>query len=667
MDDGGEEKVLRNTLLSCLFCLLCSLLPAYSQGGEVLIAANAGVQNAAPENTMIALELAVEQGAKALKVDVRSTKDGQLVLMRDETIDRTTNGYGTLRNILFDELQLYDAGSWLSDKFRGETVPLLKEALRFAKLNNLKLILDVQESGLEKSIMDLLQSTDMLREIYLWGALANLREMEPSIVGPKLVFLAVDNLTSAEIADAHTRGAQVMTSLLGCDDRERIKTVAQLGPDVLLVDYPAVVVEALSRFGRQSINIKKIKKREALPDRLQASQPGQPSTESRKTSEEKEEGFDPLDPIHSLYNFLLGERLGEGGLDKSQEGLPPDLREKLLSLSRTLKEPGLEEKGFFARRWRTLNKELEEGEVGESRKAALMMAALPPEAVLPVLLKALEYKRPAVKANAAWSLGLVGDAKALPGLVNHLWDEDIAVRREAVLALGRLRRPEAVEPLRKVLTSKMDAAVIYDAARALGWIASPEATADLIKVMEMDPDWRIKGACARALGRIGEERGARPLARLFPQEPGDPVAPWAKDLAGWALSELKETPADVLLENMRVSSEGTRRRICWAMIRMGEATIPVLYKALRDPHPEVRRRAVETLGWMGADKAVPSLIRIAKENPPQSDKLKRTAIWALGKIGDPAAEKVLDEIIKNEKDKKTKEMAEEAILRLARK
>ncbi|HHT9132541.1 MAG TPA: glycerophosphodiester phosphodiesterase, partial [Candidatus Tripitaka californicus] len=355
MDDGGEEKVLRNTLLSCLFCLLCSLLPAYSQGGEVLIAANAGVQNAAPGNTMIALELAVEQGAKVLKVDVRSTKDGQLVLMRDETIDRTTNGYGTLRNILFDELQLYDAGSWLSDKFRGETVPLLREALRFAKLNRLKLILDVQESGLEKSIMDLLQSTDMLREVYLWGALANLREMEPSIVGPKLVFLAVDSLAPADIADAHTRGAQVMTSLPGCDDRERIKTVAQLGPDVLLVDYPAVAVEALGRFGGQSINIKKIKKREALPDKLQASQPVPPSTESRKTSEEKEEGFDPLDPIHSLYNFLLGERLGKGGLDKSQEGLPPDLREKLISLSRTLKEPGLEEKGFFARRWRTLN------------------------------------------------------------------------------------------------------------------------------------------------------------------------------------------------------------------------------------------------------------------------------------------------------------------------
>lgn len=665
MGDGVEEKVLRNTLLLCLFCFLCSLLPAYSQGGEVFIAANAGVQNAVPENTMIALELAVEQGAKALKIDVRSTKDGQLVLMRDETIDRTTNGYGTLRNILFDELQLYDASSWLSNKFRGETVPLLKEALRFAKLNRLKLILDVQESGLEKSIMDLLQSTDMLREVYLWGALANLREIEPSIVGPKLVFLAADSLTPAEIADARARGAQVMTSILGCDDRERIKAVAQLGPDILLVDYPAVAVEALGRFGRQSINIKKIKKREALPDRLQASQPGPPSTESHKTSEEKEEGFDPLDPIHSLYNFLLGERLGEGGLDKSQEGLPPDLREKLISLSRTLKEPGLEEKGFFAKRWRALNNELEEGEVEESRKAALMMAALPPEAVLPVLLKALGYKRHAVRANAAWALGLVGDAKALPSLVNHLWDEDIAVRREAVLALGRLKRPEAVEPLRKVLTSKMYP-VTYDAARALGEIGSPEASGDLITVMEAwDTDGRVKGACARALGKLGEERAAAPLGRLLLQPVGVPVEAWVKDLAVWALSEIKEPPSGVFLENMRAPTEGTRRRICWAMVRMGEVAIPILYKALRDPNPEVRRRAVETLGWLGNEKAVPSLIRIAKEKPPQSDKLKRTAVWALGKIGDPRAEKVLDEIIKNEKDNKTKEMAEEARLRLS--
>ncbi|MFN3466695.1 MAG: glycerophosphodiester phosphodiesterase, partial [Candidatus Brocadiales bacterium] len=225
---GVEEKVLRNTLLSCLFCLLCSLLPALHQlgagpadfrRGEVLIAANAGVQNAAPENTMTALELAVEQGAKALKVDVRGTKDEKLVLMRDDTIDRTTNGYGTLRHMLFDELQLYDAGSWLSDRFQGETVPLLKEVLRFAKLNRLKLILDVKEHGLEKSIIDLLQSTDMMREVYLWGTLSNLREIEPSIIGPKLVFLSVDNLTPAEIDDIHARGAHVMTSLLGCDDR----------------------------------------------------------------------------------------------------------------------------------------------------------------------------------------------------------------------------------------------------------------------------------------------------------------------------------------------------------------------------------------------------------------------------------------------------------------
>jgi glycerophosphoryl diester phosphodiesterase len=663
-----EKRPLKNSLLLFLFCLFFCLRPAHAEvTSGVIIAANAGVQCAAPENTMAALELAVEQGAKVLKIDVRSTKDGKLVLMRDETIDRTTNGHGILRGILFDELRLYDAGFWLSDKFKGETVPLLREVLRFAKLNRLKLILDVHEHGLEKSILSLLEATDTMREVYLWGALADVREIEPSIIGPKLVFLSPDNLTPAEIGDAHARGAQVMTSILNCDDRGQIEAVAKRGPDILLVDYPAVAAEALGRFSKQPISVVKIKKRGALPEGWQSSLSNMPSPKPKGASGEKED-FDLLDPVHSLYNFLLGGGFKKEDLDESQEDLPLELREKLITLRRSLREPGLEEKGFLARRWRTINKGLEEGEVEESRKAALTLAALPPEAVLPVLLKALEYKRPAVRANAAWAIGLVGDVRALPGLVNHLWDKEIEVRREAALALGRLKNPEAVEPLRKVLMSNTEAPVRYDAARALGEIASPAATADLIWVMERSEDWQLKGACARALGRIGEGKAAKPLAKLLLQESGDPATPWAKDVAGWALSELKEPPLDALMEVLRFGTVSTKSRASWAMVRMGGVSIPVLHRVLRDPHPVLRQRAIETLGWLGSDKAVPSLIRIVKENdPPQPDKVRSTAIWALGRIADSRAEKVLDEVAKNEKNNEIKEMAEEAILRLSQK
>ena len=668
-----EEKLLRNTpLFLSLFCLLYGLSPAYSQVSSVIIiAADAGVKYAAPENTMPALEMAAEQGAKALKVDVRSTKDGKLVLMRDETIDRTTNGHGILKNISFDELSIYDAGSWLSDKFKGETVPLLKEVLRFAKLNHLKLILDVHEYGLESAIISLLESSEMMKEVYLWGTLANLREIEPSIIGPKLILLSPDSLTSSEIGDIHARGAQVVTPLLNCDDRERIRAMVQLGPDIILVDYPAVAYEALSLFVKQPSNVIKIKKRAALPDMPKAERMALPNdapdalSESAGPTEEKG-GFDLLDPINSIYN-LLGNRFGEKDSGESGNKLPPDLAEKLVPLKRALKEPGLENKGFLGRKWRVLNKGLEEGAVEESRQAALSLAALPKEAVLPVLLKALDYKRPAVRANAAWALGIVGDTRALPGLIERLWDKDLEVRRESILALGRLKNPEAVEPLRKVLTSRMAASVIYDAARALGSIGSPEAVGDLIRVMDRDPDWKIKGACAKALGRIGEGRSEKPLGKLLLQVSDDPDALWAKDVAIWALSELKEPPIDTLLELLRFGNSSTKSRACWAMVRMGEVSMPGLVRALRDPNPQIRQRAAETMGWLRSEKAVPSLIRIAKENPPQADKLRSTAVWALGKIGDSRAEKVLDEIASNEEDKKIKEMAEEAILRLSQK
>ncbi len=614
---------------------------------------------------MVSLELAVEQGAKVLKVDVRGTNDGKIVLMKDETIDRTTNGHGTLKKILFDELRLYDAGSWLSDRFKGETVPLLREVLRFAKLNQIKLILDVREHGLEVPILGLLESTDMLKDVYLWGTLSNLREKEPSIVGPKLVFLSPDRLTPSEIEDAHARGMQVMTSLLGCDDLEEIRKVARNGADVLLVDFPAVAAEALDQPGAQ--RIKKIKKREPLRDAPWKRQAGEDTGEPAEDVIEEKEGFDLLDPVHSIYNFLLGGALREEEVDKSQRGLPLSEREKLIALRRALKEPGLEEKGFFARRWRTLNKGLGEGEVEESRRAALMLAALPPEAVLPTLLKGLEYKRPAVRANSAWALGLVGDAKAIPKLIDHLWEEDLWVRREVILALGRIKHPDTVEPLRKVLTSKMDISVIYDAARALGEIGVVEAVGDLIRLMEKERSWLIKGGCASALSKIKDERAVEPLGRLLLQESGDPDAYWVKDVAAWALSDLGKPAGEMLIRAMRSQSEETRRRASWAMVRMGEPALPFLTKTLRDPDPTVSKKAAEALGWLGNEQVVPSLIRIIQDSPPELDGLRRSAVWALGKIGDPRAEKVLDRITRSEEDKKIKEMAEEAILRLSQK
>ena len=87
------------------------------------ISAHRGYSAAAPENTIAALEAARLAGATVAEIDVRLCRDGELVLMHDATIDRTTDGSGPVGALSLAELRRLDAGSWFDRKFAGTPVP----------------------------------------------------------------------------------------------------------------------------------------------------------------------------------------------------------------------------------------------------------------------------------------------------------------------------------------------------------------------------------------------------------------------------------------------------------------------------------------------------------------------------------------------------------------
>ncbi|TCU20596.1 glycerophosphodiester phosphodiesterase [Rhizobium sullae] len=89
----------------------------------------------APENTLAAFRKAFEHGGPlaTCETDLSMTSDGELVLMHDKTVDRTTNGHGIVQNMTYAELSKLDAGSWFSEEFAGERVPLLRDALQFGR------------------------------------------------------------------------------------------------------------------------------------------------------------------------------------------------------------------------------------------------------------------------------------------------------------------------------------------------------------------------------------------------------------------------------------------------------------------------------------------------------------------------------------------------------
>lgn len=128
--------------------------------------AHRGASGYFPENTMLAFEKAVSLGSTGIETDIQMTKDGVLVLIHDERVDRTTDGTGYVKDYTYKELLKLDAGSYVSEEFKGLKVPTLEELLQFASHNELKLDLELKSNiilydGIEEKTVDLINKYNM--------------------------------------------------------------------------------------------------------------------------------------------------------------------------------------------------------------------------------------------------------------------------------------------------------------------------------------------------------------------------------------------------------------------------------------------------------------------------------------------------------------------------
>lgn len=99
--------------------------------GLPLIIAHRGYSGKAPENTLTAFRLALEAGVDMVELDVQLSRDQEVVVFHDRTVNRTTDGKGAIHDLTLRELKSLDAGSWFHRKFSGERIPTLREVLEF--------------------------------------------------------------------------------------------------------------------------------------------------------------------------------------------------------------------------------------------------------------------------------------------------------------------------------------------------------------------------------------------------------------------------------------------------------------------------------------------------------------------------------------------------------
>jgi glycerophosphoryl diester phosphodiesterase len=99
----------------------------------VMVVAHRGFSGAAPENTLAAFRKGIEIGSDMIELDIHLSSDGRIVVVHDETLERTTNGRGRVADLSFEELKRLDAGSKFGPEFSGERIPAFEEVLAVAK------------------------------------------------------------------------------------------------------------------------------------------------------------------------------------------------------------------------------------------------------------------------------------------------------------------------------------------------------------------------------------------------------------------------------------------------------------------------------------------------------------------------------------------------------
>ena len=108
------------------------------------IFAHRGASSLAPENTIAAFSKAMEVGARWFEFDVDIIGDGSLIVIHDDTLDRTTSGSGSYYQLGFSDIRRLDAGRWFSDTYRFERIPEAADALAFAHAQQMGVNLEIK-------------------------------------------------------------------------------------------------------------------------------------------------------------------------------------------------------------------------------------------------------------------------------------------------------------------------------------------------------------------------------------------------------------------------------------------------------------------------------------------------------------------------------------------
>jgi glycerophosphoryl diester phosphodiesterase len=242
--------------------------------GKVLVIGHRGALGYAPENTLASFERGVECGADLLELDIHLSRDGELIVMHDADVSRTTDGRGHIENMTLTDIKKLDAGSWFAPQYQGERVPTLSEVLNWAK-GRVSLVIEIKGDpqpapGIEQKLIEALNEKSMFDEVMIISffhlSVKRVKELEPRLatgilygacladtVGATRAALADSARPSwrywtAELVD-QVHAAGLTASTWNADDEALMAYLVGLGVDSIGSNYPDRLRSYLDRRG----------------------------------------------------------------------------------------------------------------------------------------------------------------------------------------------------------------------------------------------------------------------------------------------------------------------------------------------------------------------------------------------------------------------------------
>lgn len=171
--EEGFRKILIFTVALVIQIFLYNSASAQQSPKTPEIIAQYGITNAAPENTLPAIQSSFDLGF-GVAIGVHVTKDNKLVVIRDKDVRATTSGTGLIRTLNYSQMQELDAGSWFDQKFKGQKIPTLEQVFELAvktPLPGIQIAIEFQEgyTGLEKELVTAIEKYNLTDKVLLYS------------------------------------------------------------------------------------------------------------------------------------------------------------------------------------------------------------------------------------------------------------------------------------------------------------------------------------------------------------------------------------------------------------------------------------------------------------------------------------------------------------------